>query len=166
MDAFIPVQRQAQPAAGADSATKRPLLAHVIPRRFESVPGPEDLVVDHKRGIAYVSSQLREGKGTRGYVNGDIFGIDLAADDPRPVSMAGALEEQIGFFHPHGLDLFVGKGGERRLFVINHCSAETHSIEIFDVENDGRKLKYVRRMSDDSVLTSPNDLASSRRPHR
>lgn len=143
-------------ATGAGSAT--PLFAHILPRRIEGVPGPEDVVIDQEIGIAYVSSQVRE-PGSARHVNGDIFRIDLTADDPRPLSLIGRLEEQIGFFHPHGLDLFVGKDGKRRLFVINHRSEDTHCIDIFDVERDGR-LSYFRRVSDDQELTSPNDLVA------
>jgi arylesterase/paraoxonase len=134
-------------------------MAHLTPRRIEGVPGPEDVVIDHELGIAYVSSQLREPSSAR-HVNGDIFRIDLNAEDPQPVSMIRSLEEGIGFFHPHGLDLFVGNDGKRRLFVINHRSEDTHSIEIFDVEESGHALHYFRRVSHDESLTSPNDLVA------
>lgn len=142
---------------GGGAATA--LLKQVTPRRIEGVPGPEDVVIDQERGIAYVSSQLRE-PNSACRVNGDIFRIDLTAEDPRPVSMIGSLEEQIGFFHPHGIDLFVGQDGDRRLFVINHRSEETHSIEIFDVGDGGHTLRHFGRVSDDNSLTSPNDLVA------
>ena len=98
-------------------------------QRIEGVPGPEDIVIDHERGVAYISSQQRKSGSVR-QVNGAIFKLDLINDEPQPVNMTGALAKEIGFFHPHGLDLFVCAGGKRRLFVINHRSEESHSIEV------------------------------------
>jgi hypothetical protein len=57
-----PVQRAAAgwAATGSEGGAATPLLAHVTPRRIEGVPGPEDVVIDHEFGVAYVSSQIRE----------------------------------------------------------------------------------------------------------
>ncbi len=132
-------------------------LSQATCRRIEGVPGPEDMVIDHERGVAYVSSQQRK-SGSARQVNGDIFKLDLTNDEPQPVNVTGALAEEIGFFHPHGLDLFVCAEGKRRLFVINHRSEKSHSIEVFDVEE--KCLKHIGQVIDDEVLTSPNDLVA------
>ncbi len=132
-------------------------LSQATCRRIEGVPGSEDMVIDHERGVAYVSSQQRK-SGSARQVNGDIFKLDLTNDEPQPVNVTGALAEEIGFFHPHGLDLFVCAEGKRRLFVINHRSEMSHSIEVFDVEE--KCLKHIGQVINDEVLTSPNDLVA------
>lgn len=142
---------------GADSG--KPLLVDgTQARRIGGLPGPEDIVIDHERGIAYVSSQ-RRGPGSAGQVNGGIFRLNLLEDDPQPVNVTGNWEEKIGFFHPHGLDLFIGADGRRRLFVINHRNEDDHCIEVFDVD-DHNRLSYVRRAADGEALSSPNDLVA------
>lgn len=144
-----------RPPGAIDAQQRAPLLAGLVPRRIDEVPGPEDVVIDRQSGIAYVSSQCRE-PGIASRVNGAIFSIDLRLDDPQPVCVSGALEERIGAFHPHGIDLWVGPQGERRLFVINHRSDETHAIEILDLQPDGSFAH--RRVADDRMLVSPNDI--------
>jgi arylesterase/paraoxonase len=133
-------------------------LGECKPRIIHEVPGPEDIVVDHERGIAYVSSQLRV-TGCNGKINGAIFQLNLQEDSPRPVNVTGNCEEKIGFFHPHGFDLYVAPNGQRRLFVINHRNGQDHCIELFDVDQKNN-ITYVRRVEGVTALTSPNDLVA------
>lgn len=126
-------------------------------QRIEGIPGPEDVVIDQERGVAYVSSQQRE-QSSVGQVNGDIFMLDLTTDEPQPINVTGNLEEEIRPFHPHGLDLYISEEGKRRLFVINHRSDKNHSIEVFDIEDN--HLEHVCQVIEDEVFTQPNDLVA------
>jgi arylesterase/paraoxonase len=131
-------------------------------RKLGWIPGPEDIVIDHELGRAYVSSQIRRG-GSRRRVNGSLLLLDLTRDDIEPRSLTGALEPQLGFFHPHGIDLFIDEHGRRRLFAINHRTETDHCIDIFDIEDAGaenERLVYRGRVSDDRYLTHPNDLVA------
>lgn len=133
------------------------------PRRIERIPGPEDIVIDHDLGRAYVSSQIRHGGSSR-QMNGGIYELDLTEAEPVPRCLTGALESELGIFHPHGIDLFIDReapGEPRYLFAINHRTSQHHTIEIFQINTqaslDGR-LKHLGSVTDDTFFTSPNDL--------
>lgn len=129
--------------------------------------GPEDVAVDPKTGLAYISSQARARglSGSRGgSPPGAIFAIDLnhafSLTDPRasPIN----LTDQIPFdtdFHPHGIDLFVAEDGRARLFVINHAKGGSR-VEVFDVDRNTGGLWHFRTIGPDSALTDPNDIAA------
>jgi arylesterase/paraoxonase len=62
-----------------------------------------------------------------------------------------------GDLHPHGLSLWHGPNGQRRLFVINHPDAGGHVVEIYDATADGLTHAESVRYPD---LASPNDLVA------
>ena len=143
-------------AAGYFTAIK--LEVHAACSVVPSPPGPEDIEVDRARGLAFVSASDRRALMAGNMASrGGIYVIDLTAPvdhwQLRPVTAAEPAD-----FHPHGLSLYIGADGARRLFVVNHHSDKTHSVEIFDVAADGI-LTLVRSVVD-PLLVSPNDVVA------
>lgn len=143
-------------AAGYFTAIKKEVTAQCS--IVASPPGPEDIEIDRSRGLAFVSAsdrRLRNSGATS--ARGGIYVIDLTAPvehwQVRPVT---AMEPVA--FNPHGLSLYQGPDGMRRLFVVNHPTKSTHAIEIFDVADDGT-LTLVRSVTD-PLLVSPNDVVA------
>lgn len=143
-------------AAGYFTAIKLevPAVCSVVP----SPPGPEDIEVDRARGLAFVAASDRRALMAGNYsARGGIYVIDLTAPSEhwqlRPVTAQEPAD-----FHPHGLSLYTGADGARRLFVVNHRSDKSHSVEIFDVAADGG-LTFVRSVTD-PLLISPNDVVA------
>lgn len=118
--------------------------------------GAEDFAVDWERQRAFVSSADRHAVNTGGRPNGDIFLLDFTTETP------GLTPLHVGrgdSFFPHGLDLFVDWDGSRRLFVVDHgADGRDHSIQIFDVGEDGRLT--LARTFRSTALTSPNDIVA------
>ncbi len=124
-----------------------------------AVPGPEDVVVDRERGVAYVSAtdrrKLARGGEAAARLRGAIYRIDLRS----PVDgwkLIEASPHEPERFRPHGIGLFVGAGGERSLFVVNHPAGGADEVVIFDVEGSGR-LRY-RKSVTDPLLFHLNDV--------
>lgn len=99
---------------------------------------------------------------------GGLFLVDVERRTLRNVTPAEWLAP--GKLQPHGLDLWHGAEGER-LFVVNHPGGSalpsaagqsgdeaTHSVEIFDVADDG-SLRHARTVTHE-LLLSPNDVAA------
>lgn len=107
-------------------------------------------MIDRARGVAYLSTDDRREPSERGA----LYAYDLGAAERRPVDVT----PELGFpFHPHGLGLWSGPDGERRLFVVNHGGGE-ETVEIFAAEGDGlRHLERVRESG--GLLHSGNDVA-------
>jgi arylesterase / paraoxonase len=124
-------------------------------RTVDGVIGPEDITIDSKRGVAYLSSNdwraLQFGEATRGA----IYRYALS-DGPnaRPMRLPDGLGAD---FHPHGIALWSDGAGPDRLYVVNHPTRNTHAIEVFDVTGEG--LVHVRTLRD-PALVSPNDLVA------
>lgn len=142
------------------SEVKEASSMKVTVRGRVNIPGPEDIVIDHAAGVAYVSSEQRRsasGKVVSPGRDGTIFALDLNSEPlaPRPV----ADEKSLGFpFHPHGMSLFSGPEGGRRLLVINHRGGGDHAIETFDVVGD--RLIHAGTVRDREHLINPNDLVA------
>ena len=122
-----------------------------------SLPGSaEDIVIDHLRGVAYLSVLDRRALISTRSVRGVIFALDLNSD---PASLSLPLAEVPGHLHPHGMSLYQDPGGGTRLFVINHPRERgkgPEAVEIFERRDDGL-LYHVRTVSS-GLLNSPNDL--------
>ena len=136
------------------------------PRRKIALPGPEDVVVDHEWGIAFISSQERTRPLNQTSRAGAIYALDLNKEDALCVNlMTKKLLRTIGSFHPLGLDLFMVDGKERRLAVVNHAEGGCR-IEIFTVlrEDDGLpRLEHVCSLGPHELLTNPNGVAIASR---
>jgi hypothetical protein len=114
----------------------------VTVRERMEIPAPEDITIDHAAGVAFVSSQRRRDEKTgkislrpEDQPGGALFALDLSGEKVTKRLLTD--QDALGFpFHPHGLSLFCGHNGERRLLVINHRGSEDHAVEAFDVEGD------------------------------
>jgi len=114
------------------------------------IPGPEDITIDPRSGMAFVSSDVRPAARGSGPIRGDVYGYDLNSPDPEPVNLT---RDYPGSFHPHGISLY-SEAGCTRLFVVNHRPGGD-GIEIFDVR-DGA-LCHLRTV-EGILLSSPNDV--------
>jgi sugar lactone lactonase YvrE len=138
----------------------------VVVRGRIEIPGPEDIVIDHVAGIAFVASQQRmsaSGMLKPGDIpGGSIFALDLTGTPPAKRLLA--KQASLGFpFHPRGCSFFAGKDSERRLMVISDRTAADHVVEIFDVVGeafDTVGLRHVRTIVDADRIISPNDLVA------
>lgn len=119
--------------------------------------GPEDMAVDQARGIAFIPRADRFGVAMRGAPPmGGIDLLDLAAEHPERRTLSPLPEAD---FFPHGLDLWTGPEGERRLFAVNHGrSGDDHSVAIFTVGEDN-SLSHVETIRSDRFV-DPNDLVA------
>ena len=118
------------------------------------VVGPEDHTIDAETGIVYLSGYDRRIVVAGGAATpGAIWSYDLNDPQAVPVNLtpnAGAD------FLPHGISLYIGEDGSRRLFVINH-GKENQTVEIFNVTPLG--LVKVESVTGE-LLHSPNDLVA------
>lgn len=143
-------------AAGYFTAIKQEVAAQCS--TVASPPGPEDIEIDRAHGQAFVSATDRRAilAGNKA-ARGGIYVIDLTAPvdhwQLQPVTAAEPAD-----FHPHGISLYVGPDGMRRLFAVNHHSDGGQSVDIFDVAADGG-LTLVRSVTD-PLLVSPNDVVA------
>jgi arylesterase/paraoxonase len=117
------------------------------------LPGPEDLTVHPRTGIAYISAADRRSVFAGGPGRGALYAYDLKVDSPRLVNLTPAADED---FHPHGLSLYAGDDGQDTLYAINHAGGR-HTIEVYDLV--GIKLFHRETLSD-PLLVTPNDLVA------
>ncbi len=115
----------------------------------------EDIVIDHAAGFAYLSVLDRKSLMRNPELDGAIERIDLKADT---WTVEPALESGPSDLHPHGMSLYVGPDGAKKLFVISHPHNKPHTIEIFDATEDG-KWKHAATVRD-TLFVKPNDLAA------
>jgi arylesterase/paraoxonase len=127
----------------------------------EALPLPgssEDIVVDRERGIAYLSLLDRRSVIKGEDVQGMVVRVDLKS---RPFTAMPALAAKPAQFRPHGMSLFTGSDGQRRLFVINHGArrgVDPEAVELFRETAPGEFAH--EETFRDPLLNSPNDLAA------
>ncbi len=127
--------------------------------KIPGISGPEDIVINHKMGYAYISAGHWREKKKNPLEDGEIFRYDLKTPSARPEMMKVSLPHG---FHPHGLDLYVAPDGSQTLFVINHRNknagkGKIHAVEIFRIQ-DGT-LTHMRTVTGE-LMVSPNDIAA------
>lgn len=172
-----------QPPVNESTATRAAILKNLRPIW---IPGPEDIVIDHGRGWAYVSSQSRPrwllgALPSSNAQQGAIFGLDLKQDRPQPINLtddlfasqfpsaaprtaAGGKSGRLplvrpdGGFHPAGISLYQKAGSANRLFAVNGRSSAHRTVEIFEVEDE--RIVHLRTVEDEQHLISPNDLVA------
>lgn len=118
----------------------------------------EDILVDRERGIAYLSLLDRKSVVLGKDVQGMVARIDLNAT---PLVAVPALATKPGQFRPHGLSLWIGPDGRRRLFAINHGQkrgVDPEAVEIFDEAAPGEFVHATTVRGPE--LYSPNDLVA------
>jgi arylesterase / paraoxonase len=134
-------------------------LAPHLPGPCQQVPGVvggEDLTLDPARNGVWVSSDDRRATLAGRPVRGRLLFVALDGHQPEPTDRTPPSP---GDFHPHGLSLWTGPGGDQRLLVINHRSDGTHTVELFDVQPTGT-LVHADTIHD-PLFISPNDLAAT-----
>lgn len=120
----------------------------------EGVEGTEDIVVDAALKTAFISSADFRALSKGGPAAGGIFSYALRGE---PV----VQEVSTGFdgpLHPHGMSLYVGEDGERRLFVVNHPTGNESTVEIFSIQS-ATELRHLRTVSGGDII-SLNDVAA------
>ena len=118
----------------------------------EGLAGAEDIVIDRAAGRAYISSHDRRKRDSFGAIwvmpleaPGKVHKLDLTAYDSK-------------YFAPHGLDLWTGKTGERRLFVVEHSDGSQSRIVVFRIEDDALVFDHAVT---DPLIRRPNDVAAA-----
>lgn len=140
------------PASGALSAYEQRLVEDCV--RVDVHPGTEDATIDPDTNLVFVSASDRRAAIAGAPVRGGIFTVDLGGG----YRVARVSPDAPADFQPHGISLWRGPGGEKRLFVINHPIAGGHSVEIFEVGDRGA-LTYAETVSFDA-MHSPNDVVA------
>jgi len=121
-------------------------------RAVEIFPGTEDVTIDGDAGIAFVSADDRRATAAGKPVQGGIYALRLDGSD----RVSKVSPDSFGEFHPHGISLWRGEDGAKRLFAINHTIGDGHKVEVFDV-GFGGALLHVDTISFPE-MTSPNDV--------
>jgi len=118
--------------------------------KIEIAPGPEDIQIDHQTGLAYIAATDRRDLDNGRRVG--VYVLNLNTPDKPARQLEGEFPKG---FAPHGIHLWRGKNGERRLFVVNHPH-NGHSVEIFSLgEND--YLTHLDTITSE-LFTNPNDI--------
>ncbi len=138
------------PASGVFARLESKLIDQC--RTVEVFPGTEDVTIDGETGLAFVSADDRRATAAGKPAQGGIFAVKLDGSD----RVSKVSPDSFGEFHPHGISLWRGVDGRKRLFAINHTIKDGHKVEIFDV-GFGGALLHVDTIAFDA-MTSPNDL--------
>jgi arylesterase/paraoxonase len=122
--------------------------------------GTEDLTVDPRSGVVYVSAYDRSGAERGDIRGGAIYAYDPSAATPSLVPITPSLDPR---FRPHGISLWIGEDGKASLFVVNHpapgTDSDPHTIEILDFAADGTLVPRAT-LRDPALLITPNDIVA------
>lgn len=139
------------PASGVFSSRAQKLVDECA--RVDVFPGVEDVTIDPELNLAFLSAAdrrtLSNGKVPR---RGGVFVINLDGE-PKPRRVAPSTPADL---QPHGLSLWRGPDGMKRLFVINHRLDGVEAVEIFDVGERGALAHLGSAMLPEG--SSPNDV--------
>ena len=138
------------PASGIIAGLKPKLIDEC--RAVTVFPGTEDVTIDTELGVAFISADDRRATRAGAPVQGGVYALRLDGSD----RVSKVSPDSFGEFHPHGLSLWRGDDGRKRLFVINHSGRDGDKVEIFDVGTGGA-LMHVDSVSFPE-MTSPNDV--------
>jgi arylesterase / paraoxonase len=131
------------------SLTPRPLHCRSVP----GLVGPEDITVDRARDVAYISATDARAIMKKQTAFGALYRYAVGDDTPTQLYTADR-------FHPHGIGYFSDGAAPDLLYVVNHESDTSHSIEVFEVTDSG--LRHAQTLRD-PALVSPNDVVAIRR---
>lgn len=125
-------------------------------RLVDIAPGTEDVTIDPDLNIAFVSAADR-----RAWFNASPDAAVNPANGIYALSLDGSdavrrVSPPMDNFLPHGISLWRGHDGAKRLFVVNHPPSGEEIVEIFDVGPEGA-LIHVESVSF-PALRSPNDV--------
>lgn len=116
----------------------------------------EDIQIDHRTGIAYLSAYDRRAVVEGKSVTGTILQLDLNSSDPTPEP---ALLTAPNNFKPHGLSLLHADDGTTQLYAISHIGEDRHRVEQFSRGPDEALFQHLRSI-EDRLFSSPNDLVA------
>ena len=127
-------------------------------RAVGGVVGAEDLQIDRKDGLVFISASDRRANPPS-KLDG-IYTLKLGDPTAKPVRLAGTPKD----FHPHGISLFRAADGSLTLMVVNHVNslnADHSSINVFTVtvESGTAKLSEIGDIQSDKLI-SPNDIVA------
>jgi arylesterase/paraoxonase len=122
-------------------------------REVTGVIGPEDITVDRARNVAYISSTDSRTFMKNGAGSGALYRYALGDEKPTQI-----YTQSDGRFHPHGIGFWSDDNGPDLLYVVNHQTQTSHSIEVFEIDASGG-AKHVKTLSDPSLI-SPNDVVA------
>jgi arylesterase/paraoxonase len=120
--------------------------------RVEVFPGTEDVTIDPALNLAFISASDRRAAAAGKPVQGGIFAMSLEEGN----AVRRVTDDRFGDFQPHGISLWKGRDGGKRLFAINHATSGVDKMEIFDVGADG-SLAHVKTI-DFPPGSTPNDV--------
>ena len=144
------------PASGAFANLEPTLVDRCT--QVDIAPGTEDITIDPQLNAAFVSAADRrdwynetgaEGVNPRN-------GVYLLSLDGS--NAARRVSPPMENFLPHGINLWRGANGEKRLFVVNHPPTGEEIVEIFDVAPNG-DLTHLESISFEA-MHSPNDVVA------
>jgi arylesterase/paraoxonase len=124
-------------------------------RTITGVVGAEDIQIDRKDGLAFLSATDRRANPPS-KADG-LYTLKLGDPNAQLVRLAGTPVD----FHPDGLSLFRAADGSLTLMVVNHESATQSSVDIFEVvvANGAAALHETGDIESDRLI-SPNDLVA------
>jgi len=127
-------------------------------RPIKSATGPEDIAIDAKDKVAFVSATDRPARSNRKPSAGDgLYSYAYAEPGALPVKLSGTPHD----FHPHGISLFRAPDGGLTLMAINHRMDGSNTVDIFSVDIDKGAVQLTEVGSIGGAdLASPNDLAA------
>ena len=150
------------PAAGVFVDLQPKLVDQCM--RVDVAPGTEDVEIDTQLNAAFISAadrrawfnEIASGGGAPppAAPTTGIYLMDLA----EPHAVRRVSPDGMNDFLPHGISLWRGPDGEKRLFVVNHPSAGESLVEIFDVGAAGA-LTHLEGVSFEA-MHSPNDVVA------
>ncbi|MDZ7369015.1 MAG: SMP-30/gluconolactonase/LRE family protein [candidate division KSB1 bacterium] len=121
--------------------------------KISGAVGAEDITIHPQTGVAFISSNDRRALLAGEQTTGAIYAYDLKSETP---ALKNLTQDFAQPFHPHGISLYPGDGGEASLFVVNHRPGGEF-IEIFDYHDS----TLVHRESiRGELMTSPNDVVA------
>lgn len=125
---------------------------------IEGPIGPEDITIDPRTKVAYVSASDRRAFFAGKAVPGAIYAYDLNRPGSAPVNLTPKAGVS---FQPHGISLWLDPNGHDVLFVVNHpargSAPHENTIEIYDLD-DGKL--FHRATLSDPLLVMANDIVA------
>jgi arylesterase/paraoxonase len=127
-------------------------------RAISSATGPEDIAIDGKDKIAFVSATDRRARAKgRPSPRDGLYSYAYTQPGAELIKLSGTPED----FHPHGISLYRAPEGGLTLMAVNHRMDETNTVDIFSVEigNGAVGLTEVGSIGG-RILVNPNDVAA------
>lgn len=127
-------------------------------RRVDVAPGTEDVTFAPDLKLAFISTADR-----RAWYNGNGASDVNPANGIYALSLDGTdavrrVSPPMENFLPHGISLWRGEDGVKRLFVVNHPPTGEELVELFDVGPNG-DLTHLESISF-PAMHSPNDIVA------